>query len=87
MRGQMKIDVSNMKRALRLDVPFWSPLQENKNGEILYYEPMFAPAKDRPGVFLTLPDWLLTPQSRSISELDALIDFERRKAGNYGAKN
>ena len=87
MREQMKIDESNMKRALRLDVPFWSPLQENKNGEILYYEPMFAPAKDRPGVFLTLPDWLLTPQSRSISELDALIDFERRKAGNYGAKN
>nr|DAP47965.1 MAG TPA: replication protein A [Caudoviricetes sp.] len=86
MREQMLIDESNMKRAIRLDLPFWSPIEANPNGEIYYYEKMFAPAKDRPGVFLTLPDWLLDPQRRSIIELDALIDFERRRAANYGAK-
>lgn len=87
LEEQLRVDDANMKRALRLDVPFWSPILENKNGEIMYYEPMFAAAKDRPGVFLTLEDWLLTPQTRDIIELDAIIDFERRKAGNYGAKN
>ena len=87
MREQMLIDESNMKRAIRLDLPFMSPILENKNGETLYYEPMFAAAKDRPGVFLTLPDWLLDPQSRSLIELDAMISYERRKLQNYGAKN
>jgi hypothetical protein len=87
MREQMLIDKSNMARAIRLDLPFWSPIEANPNGEIYYYEKMFAPAKDRPGVFLTLDDWVLSPQSRSIIELDALIDFERRKLQNYGAKN
>ena len=87
LEEQMKIDKSNMARAIRLDLPFWSPLVSNPNGETMYYEPMFAPAKDRPGVFLTLEDWLLSPQSRDIIELDALIDFERRKESNYGVKN
>ena len=86
MREQMLIDKLNMARAIRLDLPFWSPIEANPNGEIYYYEKMFAAAKDRPGVFLTLPDWLLDPQRRSIIELDALIDFERRRAANYGAK-
>ena len=87
MREQMLIDKSNMARAIRLDLPFWSPIESNPDGETMYYEPMFAPAKDRPGVFLTLPDWLLDPQRRSIIELDALIDFESRRVANYGAKN
>ena len=87
LEEQLRVDDANMKRALRLDAPFMSPIVSNPDGETMYYEPMFAPAKDRPGVFLTLPDWLLDSQSRSIIELDAMIDFERRKAGNYGAKN
>jgi hypothetical protein len=87
LEEQMKIDKSNMARAIRLGEPFWSAIESNPDGEIYYYEKMFAAAKDRPGVFLSLPDWLLDPQSRSIVELDALIDFERRKESNYGAKN
>ncbi len=87
LEEQMQIDKSNMARAIRLGEPFWSPIESNPDGEIYYYEKMFAPAKDRPGVFLTLEDWLLTSQSRSIIELDALIDFERRVVANYGAKN
>jgi len=86
LEEQMRVDDANMKRALRLDVPFWSAIESNPDGETMYYEPMFAPAKDRPGVFLTLEDWLLSPQSRDIVELDALIDFERSRAANYGAK-
>ena len=82
----MLIDKLNMARAIRLDLPFWSPIEANPNGEIYYYEKMFAPAKDRPGVFLTLDDWLLSPQSRSLIELDAMIAYERRKESNYGAK-
>ena len=87
LEEQMKIDDANMARAIRLDLPFWSPIEANPNGEIYYYEKMFAAAKDRPGVFLTLPDWLLDPQRRSIIELDAMIAYERRKESNYGAKN
>lgn len=87
LEEQLRVDDANMKRALRLDLPFWSPILENKNGETMYYEPMFAAAKDRPGVFLCLEDWLLSAQSRSIIELDAMIAYERRKESNYGAKN
>ena len=87
LEEQLRVDDANMKRALRLDVPFWSPIESNPDGETMYYEPMFAAAKDRPGVFLTLPDWLLDPQSRSIIELDAMIAYERLKESNYGAKN
>lgn len=79
LEEQMRIDNANMKRAIKLDLPFMSPIIANPNGETMYYEPMFAPAKDRPGVFLSLPDWLLDPQSRSIVELGVMIDFERRK--------
>lgn len=87
LREQMQIDDANMKRALRLDVPFWSPIEANPDGEIYYYEKMFAAAKDRPGVFLPVEDWLLDPQIQSIIELDAMIAYERRKESNYGAKN
>lgn len=87
LEEQMRVDDANMKRALRLDVPFSSPIESNPNGEILYYEKMFAAAKDRPGAFLPVEDWVLDSQRRSIIELDALIDFERRKIQNYGAKN
>jgi hypothetical protein len=60
-------------------LPFWSPIISNPDGETLYYEKMFAPAKDRPGKFLSIPDWLLDPQAQSIIELGVMIDFERRK--------
>ena len=79
LEEQMKIDKSNMARAIRLDLPFWSPIISNPDGEIYYYEKMFAPAKDRPGVFLPVEDWLLDPQVQSIIELGVMIDFERRK--------
>ena len=79
LEEQLRVDDANMKRAIKLDLPFMSPIIANPNGETMYYEPMFAPAKDRPGVFLSLPDWLLDPQSRSIVELGVMIDFERRK--------
>ena len=87
MREQILIDKSNMARAIRLGEPFWSAIESNPDGEIYYYEKMFAAAKDRPGVFLPVEDWLLTPQTRDIIELDALIDFESRRVANYGAKN
>lgn len=79
LEEQMRIDAANMKRAIRLDLPFLSPIISNPDGEILYYEKMFAPAKDRPGKFLSIPDWLLDPQAQSIIELGVMIDFERRK--------
>lgn len=87
LEEQLRIDKSNMARALRLNLPFWSPIEANPNGENLYYEKMFAPAKDRPGVFLPVEDWLLDPQRKDIVELTVQIDFERRKESNYGAKN
>ena len=87
LEEQMKIDKSNMARAIRLDLPFLSPIVSNPDGEILYYEKMFAPAKDRPGLLLNLEDWLLDPQRSDITELDAMIAYERRKESNYGAKN
>ena len=79
LEEQLRVDDANMKRAVKLDLPFWSPLVENKNGETLYYEAMFAPAKDRPGTFLCREDWLLDPQRRDIIELGVMLDFERRK--------
>ncbi len=79
MREQMLIDKSNMARAIRLDLPFWSPIESNPDGETMYYERMFAPAKDRPGVFLCLEDWLLSAQQKSLETIETLIDFERRK--------
>lgn len=79
LREQMLIDKSNMARAIRLDLPFESPIVSNPDGKTLYYERMFAPAKDRPGAFLCLEDWLLDPQRRDIIELGVMLDFERRK--------
>lgn len=49
LEEQLRVDDTNMKRALRLDLPFMSPLVSNPNGETMYYEPMFRPCERPPG--------------------------------------
>ena len=72
IKYQEEIDCANARWAIKNDRDFISPIAEYTD--------------QRYGDIIDGTDWLLDPQRRSIIELDALIDFERRRAANYGAK-
>ena len=73
IEAQNEIDRANARHALKNDRDFISPIA-------CYVDQRYGEIIDGTG-------WLLAPQIQSIIELDALIDFERRKESNYGAKN
>ena len=73
IKSQDEIDRANARWAIKNDRDFISPLA-------CYVDPLRDELIDGTG-------WLLAPQIQSIIELDALIDFERRKESNYGVKN
>lgn len=73
IEAQNEIDRANARWAIENDRDFISPIA-------CYVDP-------RRGELIDGTGWLLAPQSQSLIELDALIDFERRRISNYGAKN